>query len=314
MDDTDFEGQPDAAVIADLVKNHIKPEIVTVKGQDGQPETQVLILPEGLRAQPVKPFLDDYRIRPERREGTAIMTTLASFIDHAKRFADNHSALFANNDRAAPSLTAMLDYNETGHAGAPRFGKHRTHYKFPLSDEWKIWSAKNRTAMSQADFAEFIEDRLADIAAPPDAVNAPLDDADVKNFAELLGGNFAGPSKLVELSRGLAVHANEKVHNTVRLDSGETQVQYVSEHKDAGGGPIKVPNMFIIAVPVFNSGAIYRIAVRLRYRLKDGAVVWFYELYRPDRVFDHAFNQGCKLAATETGLPLFVGQPEQKPA
>ncbi len=216
------------------------------------------------------------------------------------------------NDMERPSLQGVLDYHRQGAEGKPRFGKHRAVYNFPLSNEWRAWKDKNCTAMSQQEFAEFLEDRITDVIAPPDMVGAPLDrDDPMVHLASMLGGAFASPTKLMELSRGLSVRANEQVRQATNLSSGEVSLQFTSEHQDEAGQPLKVPNLFLIAIPVFLSGALYRVAVRLRYRLRAGAISWFYELHRTDLVFDHAFTEACNKARAVTDLPLFVGSPEQ---
>lgn len=47
-----------------------------------------------------------------------------------------------------------------------------------------------------------------------------------------------------------------------------------------------------------------------RYRARSGAISWCYQLYRPEKVFEHAFDEACETAQAETDLPLFMGHPE----
>lgn len=301
----------DAAAVAQIVHEHIKPQVVKITGQKGNTETELLILPKGLQAHAVKPFLDEYRSHPERRQGTATLRNLESLIEHVNRFKDADSVLYALDDMAQPSLQAVLDYHKAGADGQPRFGKHRAIYRFPISDEWKAWQDKNATGMSQAEFAEFLEDRITDVIAPPDLVNAPLDAEDpMAKLASLLGGSFASPTRLMELARGLSIRAQEQVRQATNLSTGEVSIQFTSEHQDEAGQPLKVPNLFLIAIPVFKNGPLYKVAVRLRYRLRTGQITWFYELHRTDKVFEHAFTESCQKAQADTGLPLFFGSPE----
>lgn len=288
-----------ASVVAAIVRDHIKPEQLELP--DGN---DVLLLPQGIEAHSLKPFLDEYRRAPERRKGIAYLGDLDSFIAHAKRFADEDSALFADPSATNPSLTAVLDYHRIGSDGAPRFGQHRGVYSFPLSDEWQAWQKSNGKAMGQAEFAEFVENRVTDLADPSGAGESAL------ALAEAIGATFASPSKLLELSRGLSLRVGARVQNATNLTTGEVQMQFVTEHQDERGAPLKVPGAFLVALPVFRSGALYQLAARLRYRLRDGVVSWFYELHRSDRVFEHAFKEACDLAQKETNLPLFVGAPE----
>lgn len=266
--------------------------------------TPVLIVPDGYQAFDAKPFFDEYLTAPERRTGTAKMNDLPSFIAHTNRFKDEHSALFA--DRNVPSLTCVLDYHEQSAKGSARFGTHRSRYEFPLSDEWSAWVGSNGKKMGQADFAAFIEDRITDVAAPDEAKTSQA----LKALLELLGTSFASPSKLLELSRGLSVREGTSVKNAINLSTGETQVTYATAQSGEDGGPLKVPGAFLIAIPVFQGGALYRLAARLRYRLHGGQILWFYELVDARRVLDHAFTEACDTAKKETALPLFMGKPE----
>lgn len=298
-----------AQVVADLVKEVYVADIVEIE-YDGL-KIPVLQSAEGINMSSVKKFFDEYRSKPERRTGTAKMTTLISFIDHVNRFKDEDSALFADANPAAPSLTAVLDYHRQPATGEPRFGKHRTHFDFPLSDEWKAWNAHDGKRMDPSSFAEFIENRLIDILVPTDLSN-PESEAEkaLAAFAQLTGGNFADPAKMLELSRGLSINVDEKVKQVTNLSSGEIQVQYEASHTDGNGQPIKVPNLFMIAIPVFDRGDVFRIAARLRYRAVAGRVEWFYDLYRADKVFRTAIGEAGIFAATSTGLPIFSGSPE----
>jgi hypothetical protein len=66
--------------------------------------------------------------------------------------------------------------------------------------------------------------------------------------------------------------------------------------------------MVVLNIPVFKSGELYQILVRLRYRKQAGGVVFFYELWRDDRVFDHAFDEAAERLSGATSLPLFRGR------
>lgn len=317
-----------AAVAADLVARHIKPELVEVVAPDGSVRAPLLVLPSGLKAHAVKDYLAAYRTAPERREGTARLVELASFIDHVNRFKDDDSALFAWPDDTGPTLTAVLDYHrrnlnalttrrlsaegEAGSVldvertdGAPRFGRHRALYPFPLSEEWRAWAEKDGEPMGQAEFATWLEDRIVDVTDPGAAF------AEQREFAEALGiDQFASPSRLLTLSRGLTVHVDERVTNKIDPTTGETTMHYEASHQDVAGGALSVPRAFLIRIPVFRSGLMYQFAVRLKYRVAGGRVTWFYEVHRAAAALDDAFRGACLEAAEKTALPLFFGAPE----
>lgn len=316
--------RPEAEAVADIVKGLYNPQVIALGTVDGK-SVDALVTPMGMMVTDLKATRDAYRDRPERYQGTAELTTLQSLIDHARRFRTEDSALFGWTDTKAPTLTTVLDYHESREddgTGHPQFGEHRGIHKFPLSDEWTAWTEANGAVMNQAEFAEWVENRMADLMDPPPNLAKPkkadaggdfgklTPDEELARYLLLLGGDIATPSRMVELSRGLSVRAEQRVHQHQKLQSGEAQIQFTEEHTDEQGQPLKVPNLFLIAIPVFKEGEFYRIAVRLRYRISGGRAVWFFELYRHDRVFDHAFREACEKASQETGLPLFYGKPE----
>lgn len=313
--------QSPASVIARLVSEHYKPDLKLLKEPGSGVEAPVLLLPSpaGIGIHQLKPLFDPYRDRPERRTGTAHFQTLGSFIDHVNRFRDPASALFASIDPVKPSLLCVLDYHEPlntadGAASpdpAPRWGKHRAAHAFPLSAEWQAWVAQNKQPMNQSDFACFIEDRILDILpAPSFAGDLSAQDAKLQAMAALLGGTFAGPERMMGLSRGLIVHERSKIGATVNLASGEGSIEFENEHIDGTGQKLAVPSLFCIGLSVFDSGALYRLTARLRYRRQGAALSWWYELYRADLVFRDAVREACERAAAETELPLFFGAPE----
>jgi hypothetical protein len=297
----------------DLIEDYGKAEFTTFTVSDGGQDLTIPAVVQGTELHILRPSeIEDWRTRPRFRAGTASLLTVESLIEHVNRFKDDDSVLFANNDRASPTITAILDYHPKGATAAPRFGKHRAHYAFPLSDEWIAWHASNglKRAMPMAEFAEFLEDRIVDvIVLIPDEDSVP---EELQKFINSLGGvdTIATPNKLMELSRGLQVYEDSALKQAVKLSSGEGELSFEVTHRDQDGKPLKVPSLFLIAIPVFKNGPLYRIAARLRYRKGPEGVIFWYDLWRSERSFDDAFNEGCERVEVETGLPLLLGKPE----
>ena len=250
---------------------------------------------------------DAYRSKPIARKGTTTHTRLDSFIDHVERFKADNSVVFAVDDPTAPKLTAIFDY----HPGGPNntdacFGWHRAVYAFPLSEEWKAWSKANDTVMSMTDFAAFLEDHIVDVVADAKPTSVAAID-----FISKVGGDIAGPSKLIEIARTLQVNEASTLREARNLSTGEAEVVFQSQHLDATGNKLVLPNLFMICIPVFARSADYwQILARFRYRKSGEGIKFWFELWRIDLVFEEAFEQACNTVVTATGLPLFVGTPE----
>lgn len=270
----------------------------------------VAVVPTGKSLQSLKPLLDEYLQRPERRAGAAQLESLVSLIDHANRFKGDTSALFASagGQGAPPSLQVVIDYHQKGpptnDGHSARFCEHRGVYQFPLSDEWIEWNLIAKETMSQEDFAELLEDRIADILPVEGRSEESLE------FANQLGITLASPARLLALSRGLSVKVDQKVAHHTNPASGQGSIAWQEEHSDEAGQPLEIPGGFFIGIPVFKHGDLYTVPVRLRYRVRQQKVTWTIKLHRLDVIFRDAFEDACAIAQTKTELPLFYGTPE----
>lgn len=271
-------------------------------GGAGLPREIMVALRDGAAPQmiSVKPLLEEWRVAPERRRGVAKVDTLHAFIDLTRRHQDAHSVLFAQTDWPAPSLTAVIDYHQTD--GTARFGQHRVHYAFPLTREFSAWVERDGKPFGQAEFAAFVEENIMDLSLPLDGERA--------QYEALFHAVFAAPTDLIALARGLEIHVDAKVKNVYRIASGEAEVRFESEHKSASGEPLHVPGLFMLSCRAFVDGAEVRLPARLRYRVKDGALVWFYQLYKWQDALRARVGADLALAAAQTGLPAYEGAPE----
>lgn len=304
---------------------HAEPELVTLQRGTSE-KAEVIVLPDGKQMHCIKQYLDEYLSAPERRTGTAKLESLDSFIEHVNRHKHEDSVLFARTGDIEDSyIQCIFDYNPNGgNVRSAAYMGHRANYYFPYSQEWKTWQAQNKEVMSQADFAAFIEDNIADVAYIDDGFLQTILDSrtdlsvvlkrinpDSSDNASKLKAWVAGPNKLIELSRGLAVHESSAVKNAQNLQTGEAQIQFESEHQDADGKPIRVPGFFLLHIPVLDHGEVQTVLVRLRYRLRQGSLLWFFELYRPDLMVRAALTESIERAAGETELTAFLGVAEK---
>lgn len=298
-----MEIQSDMKSVIATVQEHAKP--TTIEIPKIAPETGRLVVhPEGMTVTDVSAMVKPRLERPERRKGTAVFTQVASLIEHANRFKDEHSSIFADDEPSKPSISVVLDYHEMSAAGAPRFGEHRGHYAFPISEEWAFWQKVSGSGLDIRQFAELLEDRITDVVDPGGVGPA------TKELAEELGITLAGRGTLKTLAKGLNIRVDRKVVSAMNADTGEGALVFEETHNDKDGAPLKVPNGFVIAIPVFRGGATYSIPVRLRYRIGSGGVTWILQLHRADVAFRDAFGEACELVRAETELPLLFGRPE----
>lgn len=280
--------------------------------------SQFASVPAGRKLESVKKFLDEYRTRPERRIGSASLQDLASFIAWVNRHKDAGSVMRCEMSRTEPKLLAIIDYHEegsgslTGDDGKARHKAFTATYSMPLDQRWKDWTGISGKALSQKEFATFLEDHILDLVGANNSIDGNGDlvsnlPPEVARFLALNGGKCAEPADVVQLSKGLEIYSDTKVQERVNLQSGETSFTFEEKHRGAPDAVV-VPQLFLVAIPVFNlSDTIYRVPVRLRYRLKDGLLLWSPTLWMADEVFDKAVRDAATQARDETDLPLFYG-------
>jgi len=264
-------------------------------------------------------------MKPTRRKGTARLTDLQSLIAWGLRNKGETSALFANPDMSAPSLTCIADYHAEGETNvtekwgdpAARHCSHRAVYNFPLSNEWKAWMKISGDALDKDEMGEFIEANAQDVMDPTPAIlKGVISDKNqgwenrLIETAQKIEGRFGQLTNLLAMSRQFQVYETSDLKVATNRDTGESEIQFLNEHKDANGEKLKIPNLFTIAIPVFLNGSPYRMAVRFRYRKLGSKVAFILSIYNPEKVFEAAFDEAIKTATEATTMPTFMGTPE----
>ena len=250
---------------------------------------------------------DKRAAQPRSLGGCAHILDEASMIAHCQRFRDSASALFANAD----SIVAVYDYHrpiaealhieakegETailaviGRDASARWQRHRAIYKPAKSKEWTTWTSKAGQLMSQADFADFLEANLQDLAGPEGDRKVP------------------SPADLMTLALTLKVTSEDVLESQINRTTGEYHLVAKVEQKTTGEA--KIPKEFDILVPVYENGDLLRVTCRFRMK-KDGAGFKFgWVIPTAERLERSAWQAICKRISETTTLPIFFGQPEQ---
>ncbi|WIY25141.1 DUF2303 family protein [Parasedimentitalea psychrophila] len=264
-------------------------------------------------------------LKPAQKTGTAKFETLDSFIDWTNRFKGDESVVFANQSRQQPSLTSVIDYHpesapqldpKTGDANA-RYCRHRGLYKFPVSEEWKIWNAVAQKTLAKSELGEFIEEHAKDIIDPSPALlgsgkpeNAEPWEKPLIEVAAKLKGRYGQFARLMEMSRHLEIYVSSNLITKRNPDDGTVQMSFENENKDAEGKPLSIPNLFLIAIPVFDQGVNYRLPVRFSFKKNGSAVSFRLTIYNPEAAFYDALKEAVNTAQEKTKLPTFYGSPE----
>lgn len=244
-----------SAIAAGAALATVKPEVVDVHGQP------VLFVPDGFRLENLSGYLPS----PSRLSQFVSLVTPKSFCDYVNLFGQaDRSIVFAQPKGA--SFVTVLDYH--ANPTAPSWNGHKASCVLQHTAAWKEWTAQNKQPMSQADFAQFLEDHIPDIAEPAGAV-------------------------LLEVARNFEAKKAVTFQSIQRISDGSVQFAF---NEDVQGTPkagaMKVPTEFTLVIAPFEGSEPETVVARLRYRIGDGGKlsIW-YDLIRAQEVLDRAFNR-----------------------
>lgn len=227
-------------------------------------------------------IFNDHSDRPERIKASVEVLDPASFCSYYTLFFDPNSRVFAYEPEQ--SVLAVLDYHASGE-GSPRWGQHRAKLTMRQSEEWRIWTGSNNKQFAQQQFAEFLEQNSIDITDP-------------------------APASIMEVARDLQATTQVEFGAGIRMQDGQMRFRYTETTKaSVGSGQLAVPEQFTLSIPVFIGGEQVSMHALLRFRVKEGKLVIWYTLVRPEEVMRQAFLAARAEIAETLKIDIINGKP-----
>jgi len=265
----------EAQAIADLaIKAAGTP--VAIRTAEGR---EFLVTPEGHDVKDVTEPNAVARKLPGHIGQAVTLQTVGSLIDYANRFKTDTTVLFA--DITANAIKAMIDYH--GPAAPAHLG-HTATMALPFSEEWKTWTAVHNKLVPQLEFARFLEENAADVAAPSGA-------------------------DLLEACRDLQAVRKVNFKKAVRTATDHENFEYSDETEARTSGGIELPTKFLLRIPVYFGDRETELYAFLRWRLDEGALLLGVALHRAEHVRQAVFKQIVLDAAERTDRPAVFGRP-----
>jgi uncharacterized protein YfdQ (DUF2303 family) len=245
-----------------------------------------LAIPKGFTVHKV----DDEKLlaNPRRKQGAPAFSDAESFLAFVDRNATADTIVWCQFNPQDFKLSFRAVFDEHGTAASlPGWRGFGAVYEPALSHEWKLWKAQNKQAKSQFDFAVFLEENIDDIAERD---------------------GYPTGQQMYAMATAMELNKDSRVKSTIRTQSGGQAFEFVDNEKPDDIVKMEAYKAFRIGIPVFWAGAGYVITARLRYRNNGGALSFWYELNRPDRVYDDAAKDLItKVREGIGGLPLIMG-------
>ncbi|MDP9965115.1 uncharacterized protein YfdQ (DUF2303 family) [Variovorax paradoxus] len=244
---------PTAQLVRDITTIGLEPKAIA--------GTTHLVVPPQFQHIDLTSKIEQAQIVPNRLRGTIALGSLESLLTYlADQNAQATGYVYADPD--ARTITAVFNDTKAG----PGWRDHRAVFAAVLTPEAKRWLDKDGEVFSQTEFAEFIEDNMADLHG---------DDAD----------------KLLTVATTIAASSGINFSSAKRLQDGQTQLTYVETvNATAGESGLSIPKTFTLGLRLFKNGGGYKLTARLKYRLNSGAVKFHYELERPENAIEDAFT------------------------
>ena len=241
-------------------------------------------LPPGWELQELTAAVEAAQPAPSRKTGSVQLRSIESL----KLYCTDQAAGAAGYIYADPDSRTMTAVFNDQRAASPGWRDHRAVFKAEFTPEFDRWLSNSGAgkARNQTDFAEFIEDNLADITEP--AAHA-----------------------LLEVATTIQATSGINFSSAKRLQDGQVQLTYneVVDARAGANGALQIPKEFSLGLRIFRNGGAYKITARLKYRLGGGTIKFWYELDRPERAVEDAFA-GYVESVRETGYTVLIGRPD----
>jgi uncharacterized protein YfdQ (DUF2303 family) len=234
-----------------------------------QPFHGTAVIPAGMRLVPK----DINEAFPDSQRGVVSAESLESLVRYVRAF-NKPGQTFIFPSIARMSINAVMDWNyadgtddrEPAEAG---WADHRVEYPLEFAKAFSDWKAISGKVISQAAFAEFIEEHLENIVAPSAA--------DVLTVALTIQGK-----------------RNIDFSNVVSLANGDKSIQWAEKTDAKAAGDIRVPSEITLRLPIFKGSedaTTFDIRALFRYRINDGRLSFEIKLMNVERIADLAFEQ-----------------------
>lgn len=126
---------------------------------------------------------------------------------------------------------------------------------------------------------------------------------------KLRAKRFGTQHQLLTLSTRMSVATTTSTKQSIRLQDGAHMLEIREDNQATmEGRPIKVPELFLIDIPIFDGEPSCLMAVRLYYRRAAGGIKWQVELVDHRRMLRNAIMAAALNVADATDLPLINGQ------
>lgn len=248
------------------------------------------LIPDGARVETfdLEELEEKLAAHPRRKRGERHVQDAGSFVAYVEKHGLPETEVYADLSRS--KLVGVINAHQGATNGVDDdagHGDHRVHLELVETDAWKAWTAKDRKAMTQADFAEHLEDRAVDVLDPDSAT-------------------------MLEIAQSLIATTGVDFKQATRLSDGQVQFRYEETVQSKAGqrGDLEIPQTFKLQLSPFEGCPPVELTARFRYRIGSNGLTLFYALLNPADVARDAFIDYVDAVDRAIEQPVFKGRPE----
>lgn len=228
-----------------------------------------------------------------------------SFIRYVRAFKQQSTVIFFDENKDA--YTAIIDYHrapgemtladkkEKGKEPDlgdmpdpvnPQWCRHRAVFTLQHTDEWNRWTACSGSRQSQANFANFIDANIQDIASKDRAA-------------------------MQTVSLGLTIRQDVSFESAKPIEGTGGLIRLAYTETTEGhtmAGDIKIPAAFSLEIAPYKGGLKQTAPCRFRYQLVNKTATLWFEIAQPEKVLDGARQKIQAAIMDATELPVLMGR------
>ena len=227
-------------------------------------------------------FMEDAKASkpgPINPAGTLTLLTPESFGKSLTDYRDSRTQVFADSEKS--EITAVFDAVQSGDGFYDRkagWGQLRAVIGFAESRKLKEWK-RTLEWMSQADFANFIEDHLEDVLTP-------------------------SGQELLSIATDLEASSTGGFKGKVNLDNGSVRLSYQDEVETT----VEIPRNLTLGIPLFEHGDRYKLGARLRFVIQGGSVKFRLLFTNLQDAKEQEFERIVQEIEEKTSQPIYRGR------
>ena len=237
--------------------------------------------------------------RPSRKTGEKIFTSAKSFCGYVNKHKNEDETIIIADENKGIIKAIFNDHGKKN----PAWEDFEARLELGFSDQWKTWfksaHPQRSTFFNQMEFADFIEDHRSDLKV---GTFLDAEGQEVTNLSAL---------ELGALICDLQATREEKMKSKIDPVTGAVTMAY--ENEETGKGSVVIPKQIFLAIPIYRSGDLFQVTLRLRHRTQGQTPRFYFIIDQVPLLKEQAFNLIChriedgNVGSEQDSKKLFIG-------